>query len=113
MTVVDSKGRSFDSIEEMMDDYERNMTIWQRVDRFVYRRVTNPARNAKNAVKWAYQRVVRGWDDQAVWDINTSLASSLGEQLVEMARICHGYPPAYGEKAALRWVADNLASLSD
>jgi hypothetical protein len=105
--------------------------------------------NARREVKWARQRVVRGWDDRAMWSLDDHLAKTLGEQLVWMSKILHGHPCDYPDKEwtadllkhgeallnyqrlhyesygddwdaayrpaqdALRWVADNLASLWD
>lgn len=50
------------------------------------------ARGASREVRWAYQRVVRGWDDRALWSLDYHLAKTLGAQLIELSRIAHGYP---------------------
>lgn len=63
--------------------------------------VRNPYRDARCAVRWAYQRVTRGWDDLAMWSVKDSLSKTLGEQLVEMANISHGYPPFYPDQPGL------------
>lgn len=95
MTFVNSEGREFDSLEEMMAEYERNMTVWQRIRRRYCWHLRNPIRNAKRSVRFAYQRVTRGWDDPAAWGMCRRLPKSLGEQLVAMAEMAHGYPDGY------------------
>lgn len=59
---------------------------------------------ARVDVRHAYQRVVRGWDDSAVWSLDDHLGETLGAQLVEMADIAHAYP---GEHYPFeQWTAD-------
>lgn len=115
----------------------------------VRRGLRDGPRNARRQVKWAWQRVFRGWDDRVVWSLDTHLARTLGAQLVMMADIAHGYPDGftfetwtaalrlhggalttYSEQwdwdgttdwdeiylpaqDALRWIADNFATLWD
>jgi len=69
-----------------------------------YRDWRRRVREVPRRVKWAHQRVVRGWDDRAVWGLDTHLTLVLGRQLVTMSEIAHGYPgPEYPYE---RWVAD-------
>lgn len=98
MTYVNSKGQEFDTLEEMMAEHERNMTVWEHVRRRYFWHVRNPIRDARKSVRWAYQRVTRGWDDLSVWSVRDSLSKTLGAQLVEMANISHGCPPYYPEQ---------------
>lgn len=49
-------------------------------------------KGGRNEVRWACQRVVRGWDVRALWSLDDHLAKTLGEQLVAMAENAHGYP---------------------
>lgn len=52
---------------------------------------------APRRVMRAGQRVVRGWDDSAVWSLDDHIAKTLGQQLVHLADVTHGYPPGYGD----------------
>lgn len=108
MTFVNSKGEEFDTLDKMVADYRRSMTPWQRIKHEVdvrfCRWVRNPIRSARCSTKWAYQRVVRGWDDTAIWSLDGWLTKTLGEQLVVMADIAHGYPSE--DYPFEQWTAD-------
>lgn len=107
MAIMDGQGRTFDSLEEMMQDYELSLTRWQRfrldIARAFHRRLRNPLRDGLNSINWAYQRVVRGWDDRALWSLDGHIGEVLGQQLVVMAETSSGYPPDYGD---MQWAAD-------
>lgn len=156
---------TFGSLEEMMADYRSRMTLWDHVVSATWYPARRRIGNARRAVRYAYQRVARGYDDRSVWNLGFYLPKYLGEQLVTMAESAHGYPDDYGHthripddpsdnphftqwttdlrrhgeallafdrhrddldelggewgrvyspaQEALRWVADNLASLWD
>lgn len=70
---------------------------------YAYHRVRDKVCNAPRQVKWAYQRVTRGWDDRAVWSLDAHLARTLGQQLVRMGEIAYGHPEGYPHE---RWTAD-------
>ena len=63
---------------------------YRTVDR--YKVCRNRVREVPNQVKWAYQRVVRGWDDRALWSLDDQLSRSLGAQLTQMAKGGMSYP---------------------
>jgi len=44
-------------------------------------------------IKWAWQRVYRGYDDTAWWDLHLYLAKIAAPVLKEMADRTPGYPP--------------------
>lgn len=54
-------------------------------------------------VRWGYQRVTRGWDDSAIWSLDTHLGEVLGAQLIALAECAHGYPDGYPFE---QWTAD-------
>lgn len=150
MTRIHVGDRTFESLEEAMRVTREESSILEKITYATWWPVRRRANDARRAVKFAYQRVVRGWDDSAVWSIDDHLSKTLGQQLVTMAEIAHGYPGddypyeqwvgdlrKHGEallayhhdnydlhgpdwltiydpaREALRWVADNLASLWD
>lgn len=86
-----------------LEEKRRAHPVRARV-RDVYLRWRNRVTETPRTVRWAYQRVVRGWDDRSVWSLDSHLAKTLGQQLVRMSEIAHGYP---GESYPYdRWTAD-------
>lgn len=82
----------------------RKRERWWKPGWWMVRALRRKVGEARRSVKWAYQRVVRGWDDRAVWAIDDHLSKTLGEQLVTMSEIAYGYPgDAYPYE---RWIAD-------
>jgi hypothetical protein len=49
-------------------------------------------REARDQMKWAWQRVFRGWDDRAAWSYNGWFLRYTPEILEEMKKNLHGYP---------------------
>lgn len=43
-------------------------------------------------IKWAWQRVFRGWDDRVIWSIDYYLAEMLPTWLIVLKRNKHGVP---------------------
>ena len=43
-------------------------------------------------VLFAWQRVVRGWDDRSLWSLDWYICHTLGAQLTELAATTHGWP---------------------
>ena len=72
---------------------------------YAYYRLRDKKREIPRQIKWAYQRVTRGWDDRAVWSLDTHLSLVLGQQLIKMADIAHGYPGQEGWTFE-RWTAE-------
>lgn len=64
-------------------------------------------RRAPKQVRWAWQRVFRGWDDYSTWSLDVHLSRTLGQQLVAMADIAHGHPEVNGWDYTFEtWTAD-------
>lgn len=97
--------RVFNFEEEMAKIEERQRRErWYKPGVWMFRAAKRHARDARLAVRWARQRVFRGWDDRAIWALDDHLSKSLGEQLVMMADVAHSYP---GDDYPFdRWVAD-------
>jgi hypothetical protein len=77
---------------------------WRRPGLWMWWALRRRGTDTKLAIRWARQRVVRGWDDRAVWSLGHHLAKTLGEQLVTLSEGAHGYP---GDKYPYdRWTAD-------
>lgn len=92
--------------------------------------------------KFAWQRMTRGWDDRAVWDVDRHLAEHVADLLEALALTTSGWPNTeefpeptdwicalrvnaaklrrskdHGDdeagQEAMRWVADHLPHLGD
>lgn len=87
---------TFDTLEEMLEDYRSRMTLWERVVSATWYPARRRIGDARRAVRYAYQRVVRGYDDRSLWNLNCYLPKFLGQQLVTMAETAHGFPTDYG-----------------
>lgn len=59
---------------------------------FAHCLVSRPVWSGLMQVRFAYQRVVRGWDDRSLWSLDTHLARTLAEQLDALAEEAHGWP---------------------
>jgi hypothetical protein len=60
-----------------------------------YHAITHPwlfVENWKHQIKWAWQRVFRGWDDRAVWAVNDYLSKLIPQLLMELKEKKHGIP---------------------
>lgn len=109
------KGQTWREVKDELDR-QNHATGWEGFVRRIQRKYYALQRaidDAPRQVHWAYQRVVRGWDDRACWSLDAHLCKILGEQLVQMADIAHGYPgdgeyPVDDETSDSfdRWVAD-------
>lgn len=58
-----------------------------------YRYLNNsPIHVTKNRIKYAFQRLTRGWDDSSTWSLDYYLCKTLGAQLKHLAKTTHGWP---------------------
>lgn len=62
---------------------------WVPLLRFLEHR---PVRRALRTARHARQRLQRGWDDSAVWSLDSHLCRTLGDQLVALADSPFGWP---------------------
>jgi hypothetical protein len=68
----------------------------------------------QRATRHAWQRLNRGWDDSATWNLDRYLTATLGAQLNHLADTTHGWPNQTHEtpeawEAALRTNGAKLA----
>lgn len=52
----------------------------------------NSIRDVVNEVRWAWQRVFRGWDDRVTWDICGYLSDKMPQWIRKMRDESMGYP---------------------
>ena len=50
-----------------------------------------------NQIKWAWQRVFRGWDDRASWNINDHILKIVPEMIERMRDYDNSYPSSIGQ----------------
>ena len=46
----------------------------------------------KGNLKWAWQRLFRGWDDRAVWSIDVHLANVIPQMVRQLKKVTHVVP---------------------
>ena len=46
----------------------------------------------KSNIVWAWQRMVRGWDDRAIWSIDVYLSDQIPQLVRRLKEIAHGTP---------------------
>lgn len=63
-------------------------------------------KNTYRGIKFAWQRVVRGWDDRSTWCLHAHLGKTLGGQLVHMADTTHSYPGRPPYDTFEKWEVD-------
>lgn len=84
-----------------------------------YAAVDRPAMHVVNAVRHAWQRVTRGWDDALVFNFDSTVTLTLADQLDELADQAVGWPPLEEYptfedwQAAIRATAANLRAYTD
>ncbi len=55
--------------------------------------------NCKYEIKWAWQRVFRGYDDRLIWNLHSYLSDYLPVIVRRLAKIAHGYPSSINKKS--------------
>jgi hypothetical protein len=83
--------------------------MWVKVEDFYFmcrRRVLGAPRDVPRAIRFAWQRLTRSWDERAVWALDDHVAKTLGAQLLLLAEIGHGWPgPERGWDTYEEWEA--------
>lgn len=82
---------SIDELFEDKDDPWYTRAYWTIRRFWANHWLCNPG-DVCRKVKWAYQRVARGWDDTAVWSIDWWLDNKMPDMLRQLKRDKHGIP---------------------
>ena len=56
----------------------------------------------KFEIKWAWQRVFRGYDDRLTWDLHSYISDYLPKLIREMKKMAHGYPSSHTGKSEIK-----------
>lgn len=97
MMAIHSGGQVYEKAQEWLADLRDHVSFLERIGYATWYPARRRVGDARREVTYAYQRVVRGWDDSAVWSLDHHLAKTLGQQLMTMAEIAHGFPTDYGD----------------
>ena len=72
--------RTYTDLDEMLDEIlDKDEKDQKRPIAYVYlffRRLYKFPRNICNEIRWAWQRVFRGWDDRVIWGIDQYLSET-------------------------------------
>jgi hypothetical protein len=68
--------------------------IYYNIESFI-RNVIDFPRDLCYNIKYAYQRVTRGWSDRDVWSIDIHLANIIPEMLRHLKKTKYGYPSTF------------------
>lgn len=77
--------------------FDTKLNLWDKIT-IPYWRVVGKLELWKLELKWAYQRVVRGYDDTATWDFDEYVAQLIKENCFLIAENGIGYPDGLTEK---------------
>ena len=81
----------------MILNYKFNLYV--KHPRYLWRDLTNP-------IRWAWQRLTRGWDDRVIWSIDYYLAEMMPVWLRKLAKDKQGIPASmYG--SPINWFESN------
>lgn len=81
-------------LEELFDDRDdplRTRVYWAARRFWANHWLCNPD-NVYRKIKWAYQRVARGWDDRVVWSVDSWLDDIMPAILRQLKKEKHGTP---------------------
>lgn len=96
------------SVEELFDDSD---DPWQTKIYWAVRRrlmrVWNWPGNTRRAIRWAYQRLTRGWDDRAAWSVDYWLDDKMVGILKRLKEHKHGTPCSMFTEDELKFVHED------
>jgi len=106
MLLCDENGENCITWEEWMaemktNDEKKNLRNWinNHFPPFgsynAFYNLTHPWKMVEHigyVIKYAWQRVFRGWDDTAVWDVNSYLNKLIPQLIKRLKEVGHGYP---------------------
>lgn len=99
-----SYGDINEMFEELEKEWEKEHPVKHVIDKLFRRTLfgyaphyslTHPfeiLKDASNQIRWAWQRVFRGWDNRASWSIDFWLNDKLPEILLQLRENKHGTP---------------------
>lgn len=89
MKKKEDEDKTYETLEELFSDMEKHKPRWYK---FAYYKTKRVIEDSLAEIKFAWQRVFRGWDDRAEWSLDHYLAKLIPEVLHMMLKINRGYP---------------------
>ena len=91
------KFEKYNSIEELLEQINKERTIWSDIYYFLWR-VWDKIKRTPKQIKWFIQRGKRGWADCDVWGLNSYLAEVISGSVKKLKKIHNGYPDGFEEE---------------
>ena len=66
--------------------------------------------NTKYEIKWAWQRVFRGWDDRITWSIDGWMNENMPEIIRKMCSFAHGVPANIDSSKEWKNILEKIAT---
>ena len=94
-------GRSREAWQWYEDEWSKVQWIWEKIGTWLYydiwvgileRYIIDNIRSIPKEIRWAYQRVVRGWSDRDTWSFSCTLAPQILGMLNHFQKVKSGYP---------------------
>jgi hypothetical protein len=92
----------FDTMEEFLSDLNKPVYGWRRI-RIIFRYLFSKVTQGWLELKWAWQRVFRGWDDRVIWSIDYYLCEMMPQWLDALKEQKHGIPVEFTWSADDTW----------
>ena len=89
--------KTFDNIEDLeksIEEYRKNRSLYEKIESF-FRKKFGEIESFFQEIKYAYQRVVRKYDDRAAWGVSFFLAEVMPPILTQVKERRRGVPVAF------------------
>lgn len=86
------------TLSEIMEEFEKERSTFRWKVKHYLRKLSDPIRKIKKhtrKIKFAYQRVTRGFSDQDAWNADMFLASQIAGIAEWLVKNGHGVPSSY------------------
>ena len=87
----EQKLKSLEELFKQLEDYKKNRPIRYFLER-CYCVPVNKLRNFRDSIKYLYQRLVRGYDDLAKWNIGVHVIQKTLPMLRDYRKNLYGFP---------------------
>lgn len=127
MPITIEGGKTYDSVKEMFEDIDREFKEEHPIEYWIdnslfkgkglfsyapHHVIEHPwilVKDVSRQIKWAWQRVFRGWDDRIIWSIDFYLDEKIPVWMEQLKKQKHGVPSCLFESED--W--DELNGVSD
>ena len=90
---LNNMGKSYSSVDELVQELEDSMTTWDKVKRATWWKLLNWISNKWYKCRKIYQRITKGRADEEIWELSTHILRYVTPRLVEFQKSERfGYP---------------------